>query len=234
MQDTNRESQNPNPSNAMSNSKIGHILLVNNPINEANTDYEQQNPQHYRLFCAEELNIETSRAIIDESYIANEGLKTILIAANSFNLYAQNALLKVLEEPPSGIIFVLYARMKSLLLPTIRSRLPIINHITKQKLPHFALEIRRLNLENIYLFLKEKQKEINSTTLKIEIQSLYLDAIKSGLHFDSNETKIFERALVWEEQHEKPQNIFLVLLLLILRKQKQKFSTQNLLTSLKG
>ncbi|TLD86963.1 DNA polymerase III subunit delta' [Helicobacter sp. MIT 05-5294] len=224
MQDSNASTSftAPNP-----NSKIGHILLVNDPISEANAYYEQQNPQNYRLFCAEELNIETSRAIIDESYIASEGTKTILIAANSFNIYAQNALLKVLEEPPSGIVFILYARMKSLLLPTIRSRLPILKHITKQKLPHFALEIRTLNLENIYLFLKEKQKEIQSTTLKAEIQSLYLDAIKSGLHFDSKETQIFERAILWEEQHEKPHNILLVLLLLILRKKKQTFVSQN-------
>lgn len=223
-----QDSPNAHQSTPKANSKIGHILLVNHPIEEASAYYEQQNPQNHRLFCAEELNIETSRAIIDESYIANENIKTILIAANSFNLYAQNALLKVLEEPPSGVVFILYAKMKSLLLPTIRSRLPILNHIKKQKLPPFALNLRSLNLENIYLFLKEKQKEINSPTLKTEIQSLYLDAIKMGLHFDSNETKTFERALSWEEQYEKSHHILLVLLLLILHKKKQKFAAQNL------
>lgn len=208
-------------------SQIGHILLVNNPIEEANRCYDLQNPQNYKLFCAEELNIDISRAIIDESYIANEGVKTILIAANSFNIYVQNALLKILEEPPSGVVFVLYAKMKSLLLPTIRSRLPILNHTTKQKLPHFTLDIRTLNLEKIYSFLKEKQKEINDTNLKIEIQSLYLDALKSGLHFDLKETMTFESALKWEKQREKPHNILLVLLLLILRKKRQQFANQN-------
>ncbi|WP_297809624.1 DNA polymerase III subunit delta' [uncultured Helicobacter sp.] len=208
-------------------SQIGHILLVNNPIDRANAYYEYQNPQNYKLFCAEELTIEISRSIIDESYIANEGVKTILIAANSFNVYAQNALLKVLEEPPNGIIFILYAKMKSLLLPTIRSRLPILNHTKKQKLPHFALDIRTLSLENIYLFLKQKQKEIKDSNSKIEIQSLYLDALKNGLHFNSSETTMFEHALKWEKQHEKPQNILLVLLLLILRKKKQNFTHQN-------
>lgn len=231
MQNSNTITHNLASTNPSSSSKIGHILLVNDPINEANLYYEQQNPQNCRLFCAEELNIEISRTIIDESYIASEKIKIILIAANSFNLYAQNALLKVLEEPPSGVVFILYARMKSLLLPTIRSRLPILNHIAKQKLPHFALDIHTLNLENIYLFLKEKQKEINSTTLKVEIQSLYLDALKSGLYLNTQEIKIFEQALIWEKQHEKPQNTLLVLLLLILRKKKQKFATQNLLIS---
>ena len=213
--------------NPSSNSNLGRILLVNHPISAAGEYYEKQNQQNYRLFCAEELTIEISRAIIDESYIASEKTKTILIAANSFNIYAQNALLKILEEPPNGVIFVLYARMKSLLLPTIRSRLPILNHTNKQKLPPFALDIRTINLEKIYLFLKEKQKEMNSNTLKIEIQSLYLDALKIGLHFDVKETKIFERALIWEQQHEKSHHILLVLLLLILRKKKQNLARQN-------
>lgn len=213
--------------NPSSDSKLGRILLVNHPISVASEYYEKQNPQNYRLFCAEELNIEISRAIIDESYIASEETKTILIAANSFNVYAQNALLKILEEPPNSVLFVLYARMKSLLLPTIRSRLPILNHTNKQKLPPFDLDIRTINLEKIYLFLKEKQKEMNSTTLKTEIQSLYLDALKIGLHFNIKETEMFERALIWEEQYEKSHYILLVLLLLILRKKKQNFARQN-------
>lgn len=213
--------------NPSSDSKLGRILLVNHPISAASEYYEKQNPQNYRLFCAEELNIEISRAIIDESYIASEETKTILIAANSFNVYAQNALLKILEEPPNSVLFVLYARMKSLLLPTIRSRLPILNHTNKQKLPPFDLDIRTINLEKIYLFLKEKQKEMNNTTLKTEIQSLYLDALKIGLHFNIKETEMFERALIWEEQHEKSHYILLVLLLLILRKKKQNFARQN-------
>lgn len=213
--------------NPSSDSKLGRILLVNHPISAASEYYEKQNPQNYRLFCAEELNIEISRAIIDESYIASEETKTILIAANSFNVYAQNALLKILEEPPNSVLFILYARMKSLLLPTIRSRLPILNHTNKQKLPPFDLDIRTINLEKIYLFLKEKQKEMNSTTLKTEIQSLYLDALKIGLHFNIKETEMFERALIWEEQYEKSHYILLVLLLLILRKKKQNFARQN-------
>ena len=102
-----------------------HILLVNNPIQEANEYYQRQNPQNCRIFCAEELSIEISREIIDESYIAADGEKIILIAANAFNIYAQNALLKILEEPPKQVYFILFAKMKSQLLPTIRSRMPI-------------------------------------------------------------------------------------------------------------
>ncbi|TLD83977.1 DNA polymerase III subunit delta [Helicobacter sp. MIT 11-5569] len=202
--------------------KIGHIELVNNPIETANTYFAAQNPQNTRLFCADELDIDTARAIIDESYIASEGEKFILIAAFSFNVYAQNALLKVLEEPPNGIIFVIYAKMKSLLLPTIRSRLPIINHLKQQKLPHFPLLLKMLNLESVYQLLKEREKEFNNPLLKTEIQSLYLDAVKYGLDFSAQETELFEKAMLWETQYENTRNIFVVLLLLVLRKKKQQ------------
>ena len=201
-----------------------HILLVNNPIQEANEYYQRQNPQNCRIFCAEELSIEISREIIDESYIAADGEKIILIAANAFNVYAQNALLKILEEPPKQVYFILFAKMKSQLLPTIRSRMPIFNHTNKEKMPNFPLNVETLSLREIYTFLKDKAKDYisNATTLKTEIQSLYLDSINAGLQFNQEEMQMFEEALLWAGQHEKAYNIFCVLLLMISNKKRQK------------
>jgi hypothetical protein len=42
--------------------------------------------------------------------------------ADLLNLHAQNALLKILEEPPPGVVFVLVTSAEQELLPTIRSR----------------------------------------------------------------------------------------------------------------
>ncbi len=202
---------------------FSHILLTKNPIEEANIYYENNNPQFFRLFCAEDLNIEIARAIIDESYIASNGIKTLLFAANSFNIPAQNALLKVLEEPPSQIIFILFTKMKSLLLPTIRSRIPIMNKIQKTPLPPFPLEIQTLNLQKVYDFLKERQKEFGSSERKSEIEALYMDCIKSGLFFNEQEHRVFEEALVWDSQKEKHHNILLVLLLMVLKVKQRNF-----------
>src|SRR5690606_25585610 len=46
----------------------------------------------------------------------------ILVAADSMNDSAQNALLKTLEEPPSDTSLILLAAAPDKLLPTIRSR----------------------------------------------------------------------------------------------------------------
>lgn len=51
------------------------------------------------------------------------GLRVVILRpAESLNLSAANALLKMLEEPPPGILFILVTHQLPRLLPTIRSR----------------------------------------------------------------------------------------------------------------
>ena len=49
----------------------------------------------------------------------------IIVPAETMNLFAANALLKTLEEPPSATTIILVSQQLSLLLPTIRSRCQI-------------------------------------------------------------------------------------------------------------
>jgi len=58
----------------------------------------------------------------------NQGLKAVIIKeAHMLTIQAQNALLKVLEEPPAKAIIILNCLEKNSLLPTILSRSIIIN-----------------------------------------------------------------------------------------------------------
>ena len=56
--------------------------------------------------------------------VPNEGRYKIYVIedANLMQEYAQNALLKILEEPPSYVIFILALETKTSLLPTVLSR----------------------------------------------------------------------------------------------------------------
>lgn len=58
------------------------------------------------------------------SLMPNDGDRTVYILhdAGSMTVSAQNALLKVFEEPPEGTTFILVTEKKELLLPTVRSR----------------------------------------------------------------------------------------------------------------
>lgn len=47
--------------------------------------------------------------------------------ANNMTISAQNALLKILEEPPKGVVFILLCKSSSLLLQTVRSRCQIFS-----------------------------------------------------------------------------------------------------------
>jgi DNA polymerase III subunit delta' len=73
------------------------------------------------------IKIEPVRELIDRSgYRPFEGRRRVAIIdeADGLERSAQNALLKVLEEPPSGSVFLLVTAHPDLLLPTVRSRCP--------------------------------------------------------------------------------------------------------------
>lgn len=74
---------------------------------------------------AEKTSVDDVRAIEDEAYLApNEAdCKVFLLSnADEYNPQSQNALLKIIEEPPKGVKFVLTASSAHSLLATVRSR----------------------------------------------------------------------------------------------------------------
>ena len=73
------------------------------------------------------LSISEVRKIITSAYgrPLEKATKTILIKANQIAHEAQNALLKILEEPPLTTKFILLLRGRNGLLPTLLSRLSL-------------------------------------------------------------------------------------------------------------
>jgi DNA polymerase-3 subunit delta' len=71
------------------------------------------------------IRVDQIRALEDFVYMGSHrrGKRVILISpAESMNHAAANALLKILEEPPSSLYFILVSSKWRLLLPTVRSR----------------------------------------------------------------------------------------------------------------
>ena len=69
--------------------------------------------------------VDQIRALRDDAVVMpNEASRKVYIIrhAGAMNSSAQNALLKVLEEPPGGAAFILTAETPESLLPTVRSR----------------------------------------------------------------------------------------------------------------
>ena len=75
--------------------------------------------------AARSFHIDSIRTIRDNAYVLpNEAPRRVFLLAEAQNMTdrAQNALLKVLEEPPAHALFILTCESRSQLLPTIRSR----------------------------------------------------------------------------------------------------------------
>jgi DNA polymerase III delta prime subunit len=79
-------------------------------------------------------SVEHARKVV--SYASQSGLsgqKLIILAAERLFHEAQNALLKVFEEPPEGTIVMLVVPSVGMLLPTLRSRLTTLPGVEETK-----------------------------------------------------------------------------------------------------
>lgn len=103
-----------------------------------------------------EFTVNLIREIRDSLYIAPNELEKrvyILEDVETMNANAQNAFLKMLEEPPSYVVFLLLSSNTESLLDTIKSRAPIL--YTEQISPDDIIEYLLAN--------SPKAKEINES-----------------------------------------------------------------------
>jgi len=166
-------------------------------------------------YIKDEFKIDDAKALISEAYIAEERQKSLVVCASSYRIEAQNALLKLLEEPPRNTLFTIIASSKSALLPTIRSRLPIRNIESKKKKLTLNIDLSKLELSDIFAFLKEN-KSIKKLELKELIEALFLESVQAlKIEFNEDELESFERAIALAELNTRQTTILSELMLII-------------------
>jgi DNA polymerase-3 subunit delta' len=133
-------------------------------------------------FHSPALSIDEVREIIKESYESSDHGKVIIIETKKLSSISQNGLLKVLEEPPKGVYFLIVVPSKSMILPTVRSRLSvellkspfqktleieplIILELTLDKLNQFLRRIEKISSEDAMLLLEQSLKKNRNYTL---------------------------------------------------------------------
>lgn len=174
-------------------------------------------PQFLYVIEQEEFKIEDAKEAIKEAYIASNKKKFILLVAKKYNVYSQNGLLKVLEEPPLHIVFIILTDSKSSLLPTVRSRLPI-TVIKDDNKEEFSLDIKRVDLEFLYNFL---QKDITKDEAKDVIKALLKGVYNSNIWLKEEELEQFSTAMRLLELNSNVKNILTTLFLIILEAKKR-------------
>ncbi len=165
--------------------------------------------------------IDDSKEVVANAYIASETQKTIMFGAINFNTFAQNALLKIIEEPPKNVNFIIISPSKSAILPTIRSRVPSYQLRSQNIIEPFPLELKYLNLESIFNFTKE-HGFIEKEQAKRLIESLLFSTFNAGIKLRQKELELFSKAHMMLHLNERPQNIFTMLLLAILERKKRR------------
>lgn len=86
--------------------------------------------EHSASGGANSFHVDIVREVIKDAFMQpNEAEHKVYILGNAdcMSISAQNALLKVLEEPPSYVVFILTAKSKSMLLETVLSRSVVVS-----------------------------------------------------------------------------------------------------------
>lgn len=175
------------------------------------------------VFEADEFLIDNSRALIDEAYIASEKEKYLIAVANRYRDEAQNALLKVFEEPPRNIKIVLIAPRKSIFLPTIRSRATIKYIKSVKPKIEAVFDFNNLTLDAIYNYIKNYhyQSKEDSRFLVEQALEYYSKTIKK---FPNKQILDAIQRTYWLIGTNSPSHLVILPLLLLLLEEKNRGS----------
>ena len=190
-----------------------HILITTAFEDECEKYSKLLQPSRVVRFIVDDFKIEDAKAVIKEAYISDAHIKYIILAAQSFNHPSQNALLKVLEEPPPNIRFIIISPSKSNLLPTIRSRLPLVKGSVENNKVAIDLTLSRINYGEVFAFLKENAR-IKKDEAKLLVSAIYRQATEvDKLILTSVQLENFEKAYKLLELNSRPQNVLAMLVM---------------------
>lgn len=162
-----------------------------------------------------EFQIEHAHRAIKEAYIAENTPKYIFLCAASFRIEAQNSLLKVLEEPPKNIIFILITLSKNSILPTILSRVQVHSLRTTKQHVLFELPLDKLTIQNVSTFLKKNQR-ISKTEAKDIVESMLYSIHIHKIPLCSEQLEAFSVSMKLLELNSKPITVLTTLILNIM------------------
>jgi DNA polymerase-3 subunit delta' len=195
------------------NSRQSHILISTDIEREFERLEAELKPNRVVGFIREKFLIEDAKAVIAEAYISESQTKFIVLGAEEFNSVSQNSLLKVLEEPPLNIEFIIISPTKSNLLVTVRSRLPILKGESSHEVLSLDLNLARVDYAEIFAFLKEHAR-IKKSEAKMLIEAIYYRAtVVDMLILSSSQLENFDKAYRLLELNSRPQSVLALIVM---------------------
>jgi DNA polymerase-3 subunit delta' len=200
----------------------GGTILITQHFEEKSLEIQQELlPLRSVLFIREDFKIEDAKEVISEAYKSESQTKTLILGAKSFTIPAQNALLKILEEPPPNIAFMLLAPNKSTFLPTVRSRLSLTQEHTEKQYEPITLSLRTLDLSSMFSWVKEHEKAKKHEAKEL-IENLFHHAVHvEGLALTTAQLEGFDKAFRLIELNARVQSLLVMILMNFLKEVKR-------------
>ena len=197
---------------------LSHIFICKNMEKAKEHLEEKYATSRHILYEKDDFLLDDAKALIKEAYIAEAQPKYLLVCAKSYRIEAQNALLKILEEPPRNIVFILCATAKTALLPTIRSRLVLQELNVTYERQSSGLDLKRLDIAQMYAFVQAHQN-VEKNDLKAMVQTIICEAVDvHKLRFSERELDYFGKLVHLCELNTRAQTILIALLLCVLQR----------------
>lgn len=196
-------------------------IIVSSDFEKVHSYLSEKLSNHLKPFYFDTIKIEDVRAIIKEAYIKQSEHHYIAISSNSYSVVVQNALLKVLEEPPEGISFLILAKSKSSLLGTVRSRL-IVYSVKSKKAPlDLQIDLGRLGYKEVFEFIKSHER-CSKEELVLLIEAIVAEAVKTyQIQFYQKEYDLVHNLYRLAHLNTRPNIILSTLLVMIMEAQKR-------------
>ncbi|QCD45189.1 DNA polymerase III subunit delta' [Campylobacter mucosalis] len=199
-------------------------IVITNDFDALKLDLEAKfDTSSLRFFISNEFLLENAHDVIKEAYIAESSPKLLVIMSKIYRVEAQNSLLKIIEEPPKNIYFLIATQSKNLLLQTIRSRLILENLLKSKQRKTLEINLKQLDMAEIYKFLEnieaqERSDKFGKNELKELVSDIVVKALEIGFRFSDDELSYFYKLISLVELNAKSPQILTPLLLTILRK----------------
>ncbi len=185
-------------------------IIISDDFEEIEKEFEGA-----KLFRADEFKVEDAKEVIKEAHISTAEPKVLVLLANRYNIYAQNALLKILEEPPRGVSFILVAKSKSTFLPTVLSRLPV----QKRRAAQEVFELESFDLGHLYELARGSYSKSQAKAI---LKGMLRFAARNGFRLSQRELEYFAKGSELIELNSNIANVLITAGLILLQHKKRR------------
>lgn len=169
-----------------------HVGIEELPVEDA---YKQPS-QDVTHIVLERFGIDDARALTKQAFQRPLALdkRVFVLVLQEITTEAQNALLKLFEEPPATAVFYILVEREGVLLPTLRSRLQLVQNkeqATESADSSFLQLSLAEQLDHVATLAKEKDKEAIEVLLGIVEKEI---AVNPQMHQKTLSSLLFVRS----------------------------------------